>query len=189
MKNKNTLILLLLGILIGVLIGAGAHEMGTDRACPTRTCVDSADVTPVTDRGYFDAAHKTITEAKKSVHIIAFELKHYTSQTSLENQLIRDIIYAKERGLDVKVIVDEFSTDNNAYDMLKANGVEIRMDSPETTTHAKLIIVDGKKTLIGSTNLSYFALERNNEANVLIDDENTAQYFEKYFQNLWSAIN
>jgi phosphatidylserine/phosphatidylglycerophosphate/cardiolipin synthase-like enzyme len=173
-------------LFLGILIGAGAYELGIERACPSRTCVDSADITPITDSGYFDAAHKALSDAKSSIHIVTFELKYYKNQpNSKEDIIVRDLIYAKERGVDVKIIQDEFSENDNAYEMLKEKGLNIKYDTNQTTTHAKLIIVDGRIILIGSTNLSYFALERNNEANVLIVDEKTAEYFEKYFKNLW----
>jgi phosphatidylserine/phosphatidylglycerophosphate/cardiolipin synthase-like enzyme len=188
MKPKTNHLWALIILFLGILIGAGAYELGIERACPTKTCVSSAEITPVTDRGYFDEAHKILSEAKTSIHIVSFEMKYYKNQpNSKENILVRDLIYAKERGLDVKIVQDEFSEQDNAYDMLKGKGLNIRYDTNETTTHAKLIIVDGKIVLIGSTNLSYFALERNNEANVLIKDEKTAQTLEKYFQNIWDT--
>ncbi|MFH1054968.1 MAG: phospholipase D-like domain-containing protein [Candidatus Altiarchaeota archaeon] len=177
---------LLLGLALGVIVGVSVYRAGVDYACPSKACVQSADVTPVFDRGYFDSAHKIISESKESVHIIAFEIKYYKNYpNSTQNRLVRDLIYAKERGVDVKVLSDEYSRENNAYEILKANGVEVRMDSNKTTTHAKLIIVDGRIILIGSTNLSYTALEDNNEANVLIADEQTARVFESYFRSLW----
>jgi len=176
------------GVFVGILAGVSAYQLGVEYACPSRTCVDGADVTPVTDRGYFDHAFRIISEADESIHIVAFEVKYYSNfPSSLQNQLVRQLIYAKQRGVDVKVIVDDFSEENNAFDILTENGIEVRYDSNETTTHAKLIIVDGRIVLLGSTNLSFYGLEQNNEANVLIEDARTAQYYEKYFRSLWDG--
>ncbi len=177
---------LLAGVFVGVVLGALVRDAGIGYACGSPSREGEPVVVPISDRGYYEEAHKAITEAKKSVHIVAFEMKYYeTNPGSRQNRLVRDLVYAKERGVDVRVVADEYSKENNAFEVLRAGGVEVRMDSNETTTHAKLIIVDGKKVLLGSTNFSYFGLERNNEVDVLISDEETARYFEAYFRNLW----
>ena len=62
----------------------------------------------------------------------------------------------------------------------------IKLDNPNTTTHTKLIIVDGKIVLVGSTNWSHTAINKNHEANVLIYSEEVAQEFERYFSKIWS---
>lgn len=184
--RKNTSFLFLAGIFMGVIIGAAAFELGLYHACPSRICVDNADVTPVTDRAYFDAAHRIISEAGKSVHIVAYELNYYGQYPqSSQSRLVRDLLYARERGVDVKVFLDDQSDDRDVVELLRSAGVEVRRDDNETVTHAKVIVVDGRIVLTGSTNLSFWGLERNNEANVLIRDEKTAEYFERYFQNLW----
>jgi phosphatidylserine/phosphatidylglycerophosphate/cardiolipin synthase-like enzyme len=184
MKTPGGTLTLLVGLLIGAVAGAGAYELGADHACPKSIC--ASKVTPISDRGYYDAAHTAITNAKKTIHVVAFEAKYYKSYpASTENRLIRDLIYAKERGVEVKVLTDEFSQENNAHAILAENGIEVKVDDNQTTTHAKLIVVDGKTVILGSTNLSHFALENNHETDIMVEDEETAQYFERYFKNLW----
>jgi len=62
--------------------------------------------------------------------------------------------------------------------------VKVYFDPPDVTSHDKMIIVDGKLSIVGSTNWSYYALERNNEASVLIHSEEVADYFIKYFEKV-----
>jgi phosphatidylserine/phosphatidylglycerophosphate/cardiolipin synthase-like enzyme len=177
---------ILIGAFLGVILGAGVCRLGYAYACPEKACVGAADVTPISDRGYFDQAHTILSQARESIHIVSYEVKYYPgSPNSSENRLIRDLIYARERGVDVRVVADEYSQENNAFDLLKANGIEVRMDGNQTTTHAKLIIVDGRVVLLGSTNLSYFGLEKNNEVDLLVHDDKVGKYFEVYFLNLW----
>ena len=61
----------------------------------------------------------------------------------------------------------------------------LRLDGPKRTSHAKLIIIDGKIVVIGSTNLSHYGIDMNGEANVIIHDEKVATYFEGYFEGIW----
>src|SRR5690606_14727751 len=51
-------------------------------------------------------------------------------------------------------------------EFLAQAGIEIKMGA----THAKGLCLEGKKLLLGSTNLTNQSLRKNNEANVLIED-------------------
>ena len=187
--DNRAAFLLVLGLVVGVVLGVEAYRFSLGYSCPQPACVDKASVNVVTDREYYVEAHKILANAKDSIHLVCFELKYYpTFKASLENQIIEDLVEAKQRGVEVKIIVDEFSEDNNAFDYLKENGIDIKHDSENVTTHAKLLIVDGRIVLVGSTNLSYYALEKNNEANVVIEDEEVAQDFEGYFDGLWQEL-
>ncbi|HIE34005.1 MAG TPA: hypothetical protein EYP86_02565 [Candidatus Altiarchaeales archaeon] len=188
MKFKNLFLGILIGILIGIILGVEIVHLAESRVCPEKYCIDSDYIIPVSDRGYFPRVHEILQKADKSIHIIAFELKYYTKYPkSKENILIQDLIEAHKRGVDVKIIVDEYSDENNAYSYLKENGIEIKYDSQKVTTHAKLIIVDNRIVVLGSTNFSYYGLEKNNEVDVIIYAKHIADYFEAYFQNLWKS--
>ena len=192
MKIKNHLACgLLLGMVLGVIITYALIASADMRSCPQKNCAKDSEIVPISDRGYFPAVHEALQNAKTSIHILAFELKHYdTYSSSLQNQIIEDIIAAKKRGVDVKIVLDEYSDSDpktNGYDYVKRNGVDIKYDSNKTTTHAKLIVIDGKVVILGSTNLSFYALEKNNEVDVILSSDKTAAYFERYFQKLWNA--
>ncbi|MFH1834774.1 MAG: phospholipase D-like domain-containing protein [Methanobacteriota archaeon] len=186
MANRTFWTGILLGVIFGLILGVEVIHLAEERVCPHPACVDKASVIPVSDRGYFEAAHKALSEAKTSIHIASFEVKYYENfPNSSMNILVEDLIAAHNRGVEVKVVVDEYSNENNAFARLRDAGIEIKYDSEEVTTHAKLIIVDGKIVILGSTNLSFYGIEKNNEVNVVIRDEETARYYENYFQNIW----
>jgi phosphatidylserine/phosphatidylglycerophosphate/cardiolipin synthase-like enzyme len=68
--------------------------------------------------------------------------------------------------------------------ILSDGGVEVVYDSLSKTTHAKCMVVDGKLTLLGSTNWTYYALTSNNEASVLIRSKEVAKAFTDYFNRV-----
>lgn len=150
----------------------------------------------VVDREYYPVVHSLIKEAKKSIHIVMFEFFYYPEYPeSYINILSDDIVKAKQGGVDVKIIVEggeDFLGDNFRKKVMKVvpyfkeNGVSIRFDPVGVTTHSKLLIVDGEVVVIGSTNWTYYAFDKNYETNVLIKSKSVASDFEKYFDKMWS---
>jgi len=175
------------GILLGAILGVLAVNLFQEQVCPSILCVNKASVVPISDRGYFPAVHRELQNAQHSIHIVAFELKYYEDYPdSNQNKIVEALVDAHERGVDVRVIVDEYSKENNAYEFLTGRGIQIRYDSEAVTTHSKLVIIDGRIVILGSTNFSYYGLEKNHEADILVDAEHVAEYFEGYFEELWS---
>ena len=185
-KNRKVIFLVLLTFAAGIILGAETIKFAYRNSCPQNLCLDSASVIPITERDYFSIMHRELTRAEKSIHIAIFELKHYPEYPeSKENLLVQDLVDAHNRGVEVKIVIDEFAENYSSYDYLKGIGIEIKHDSEEVTTHSKLVIIDGKTVILGSTNWSYYGLEKNHEANVLIRSKEIADYFEKYFDELW----
>ncbi len=169
---------------IGVITGIGLMML-----FPEPTSLEYNEVIPITDREYFDVVHEALQNAETSIHMIQFELNYYNStryKDSNLNFLVDDLISAAENGIEVKVIADEYDPDaNKVINMLRERGAIAKFDDPKTTTHDKLIIIDGEIVIVGSTNWSHYALDRNHEANVMIKSEALASEFENYFEELW----
>ncbi|MCK4244407.1 MAG: hypothetical protein KAX20_02140 [Candidatus Omnitrophica bacterium] len=151
------------------------------------------EIKPICDREYFPAVHSLLKGAKKSIYLIISQFRYYEKYPeSSANLLCKDLIRAAKRGVKVKVIIEQSSS--HALDNSKANrevgyrlaqgGVTVYFDPLETNTHCKLLVVDKRYVVIGSTNWSYYALEKNYESSVLIDSVSTANYFTKYFEKL-----
>ncbi|MEA1870639.1 MAG: phospholipase D-like domain-containing protein [Candidatus Bipolaricaulota bacterium] len=132
--------------------------------------------------------------AQQSVHVVMYRISHYSGyQESQGNEILQELIAAASRGLDVRILMDDCSfyrgsaeANLEAADYLRRHGVEVRMDNPDETTHAKLVIVDGASTILGSTNWNYYSLQRNNEVDLaFIDLPDVAAPYEAFFQALW----
>jgi len=154
----------------------------------------SEEIKPICDREYFPAVHSLLKKAKSSIYLIMHQIRYYDEHPgSSANLLCKDLIAAAKRGVEVKVIIEQSdlemfsdSSDKNrdAGYRLARGGVTVYFDPSETTTHCKLLIVDKRYTVIGSTNWSYYALDKNYESSILIESEKTANYFIKYFEKL-----
>jgi len=67
---------------------------------------------------------------------------------------------------------------------LEKHGVRVWYDSPGTTTHAKLLVADRRRVLVGSHNLTHAALRYNHEVSLLIDSPDLAGKLIRYFERL-----
>jgi phosphatidylserine/phosphatidylglycerophosphate/cardiolipin synthase-like enzyme len=132
--------------------------------------------------------------AKRSIHVSMYRMSTYPGYAdSLANAVSQALIDAAARGLEVQVLLDDcaYYADSASANLLSAfllreDGVQVRLDAPEATTHAKLVIIDGRTVLLGSTNWNYYALERNYETDIaFINVPAIAETFENYFRQLW----
>ena len=180
---------ILVGMLLGIIAGVELVRYADARICPQDIYVDKTKVVPLPKGAYFPEVHQILQNSKKSIHMSMFELKYYKNfPASKSNVIVQDLIAAHQRGVDIQIIVDDFSTENNALELLKAEGIDIKLDPENVTTHTKLIIVDGEIIILGSTNLSFYGLEQNNEVDVVIVSPESAESYEHYFQQLWHLI-
>ena len=150
------------------------------------------DVQLVTDGQYFQVAKKMIQEAKSSIQVMMFEMGYYDQHPNTpSNLLIRELIDAKKRGVKVEVILDvregkDRTTERNRQTgkILSNGGVEVTYDPLSKTTHAKWMVVDGKLSLVGSANWTYYALTSNNEVSILIRSREVAKALVDYFNRV-----
>jgi cardiolipin synthase len=153
------------------------------------------NVEVVTDREYFPIVHQALREAGDSIHVMMYKIGYYEKYPdSPSNILIRDLIEAKQRGVEVEVILDvsdwnqKVTRDNkNTGRILSEYGIEVGYDPLPINTHAKLVIIDDIITILGSTNWAYYSLAHNNEVSVLIRSKEVAQKFSHYFQKIWKT--
>jgi len=129
---------------------------------------------------------RSIDNAKKSVHAELFVLT--------ERATIASLIKAKQRGVDVKVILNplkigENAVNEKAYGELKDAGVKVKWYNPNEATqeklHAKMGVFDGDQVIVGSANWSYAGFNVNREADVEIHDPEVGSEFDTVFASDW----
>ena len=140
-------------------------------------------VRPVVNREYLPAALDLIAAATNSIDVVQLEMHDDRAVQAIEAALAA----AVKRGVQVRVLLDD-GVDFNAAAVarLLALGAEAKLDTPVKMTHSKLVIVDGKIVLLGSTNWTGNSMGNNNETNVRLDDPILAETFARYFAALWA---
>ena len=177
--RKNIVVALCSLIIVSVTPSAFAVEKPIDSACPAFL---------LTNDDYFPALIKAIDEAQSEIFMSIFSFKAGVHKNSYPDRILGHLNKAVKRGVNVKVILettgrlnDELNTQNRQTGkLLEENGVKVYFDSPRTTTHTKLIVIDEKVVILGSHNLTQSGLKYNNEISILIERPDLAKRARNY---------
>ncbi len=124
-----------------------------------------------------------IRNAKKYIYIPAFLIT--------DKKLTEELIQAKQRGVDVKIILDAVNA-HSEYSQIKnlrVNGIPVKAENYAGKIHSKLILIDGKTTILGSMNFSKSGQNYNDENVLIIQSEEITKNLQKMFDYLWIKID
>lgn len=160
------------------------------------------------NRDYYPRLHKALREAAHSIDLIQDYAYYYFAPpisdippapdavprvaASETNLLFDDMVTAHRRGLRVRAAFDltqfeDGSVTYNAEDFanrLGALGVPVYQDEPAVRIHAKMLLIDDERIVIGSTNLSVQALEMNNECSLLLTSKELGAYYREWVNSI-----
>lgn len=161
-----------------MLAFAGGWHLGSP-AQSAAACADA--VMPLFSPGAEAEIAYLIESANSSLDVEMYQF----SYTPFADELID----AQKRGVRVRVLLEpRLDGDDNLGTMeyLRENGVGARWATLEfARTHSKVMIVDGRKVLVGSPNWSYSAMFRNRESAVIVAGGDVAAEFEAVFEEDW----
>ena len=135
---------------------------------------------------YQQTLHKHLMQAEESITIAMYFIILEPKGKGPINELVNDLISAKNRGVSVKVILEDSKLKENrlAYQKLKENNVAVYFDTPKHLLHIKGIAIDDKYLFLGSANWSRAAIEDNYEASYFGDSEQDTIAFRQYIDNI-----
>ena len=104
------------------------------------------------------------------------------------NGIAQALIRAQQRGVVVRVLLDQKSEASNRYviDLLVTNDVSWRQDGKHAIAHNKVIVVDNNIVITGSFNFTNSAQTRNAENLLILKSEELAQSYKKNWQTHWA---
>lgn len=133
----------------------------------------------LTNKEYFPALEDKIRNAGEEILVSVYLFRTTESKRNLATKLRESLSSAASRGVKVTVLLEKEDTrrkgsslnEDNAYTAkaLSRGGVKVYFDTPDTTTHTKMVVIDRRFVFIGSHNFTDSALGRNNEASVMMD--------------------
>jgi len=210
----SRLVYIVLGVIIGIIIGAPAISLSTSGGGAKTTTITETITTTTTHHTssiLTVATPRTITEtittttthheitglcfsktercdkliaslldgAERSIHVAVYS---FTSDL-----LAEALIRAKQRGVEVRVIVEKERIGERGakYERLRDAGIDTRADGNPDLMHHKFVVIDGKIVVTGSYNWSAAAEDRNDENIVIIENPAVAERFEEEFERIW----
>lgn len=168
--------------------GAPAQKGGSRKAIS----FPNTDLTILEDGAYWPALKNAIDMAKKEITLSFFSFKTSEKKGSYPDAIMASLSEATKRGVKVLVLLEQGRKDEESpsrenretLGRLRKIGVIVYLDSPETTTHTKIAVIDGRHTFLGSHNLTQSALKYNHEISVLIDSPKVADVALSYIKSL-----
>lgn len=113
-----------------------------------------------------------INSAKSDIKIYAQDISDY--------QVVGALAKGAREGKSIKIIMPSWHPKNGKLKYLKRAGVEIYFNKVYDI-HAKVIIVDHKKAILGSINLTKPSLDNNRELSVITSDPKVIQKLSDIF--------
>lgn len=139
---------------------------------------------------YFSPQDKAITNgvlpliknAKKYIYIPTFVIT--------ERRVVEELINARRRGVDVKIIVDALNASNkySKHSELRAGGVPVKTENYAGKMHSKSMIIDDEYLIIGSMNFSNSGEKRNDENMIVYKNSEAAKFYKDFFLYQWNKI-
>jgi len=123
-----------------------------------------------------------LKNAKEYIYVPAFLITH--------SQITTELINAKKRGVDVRIIIDANSvtTKNSKHSLLRKSSIPLKTENYAGKLHSKMIIVDDEYLITGSMNFSNSGENKNDENLLIIKDRNFAKFHKDFFLYLWTMI-
>jgi len=122
-----------------------------------------------------------INHANQSIYVLIYSF----TLDDVANALIA----AKNRGLDVKVIMDneQSAGPGSEYQTLLNAGVTVRTDNRSAEMHDKVAIIDNQIVITGSFNWSANADTNNNENLIVLRSPSLASTYTTEFWHIWNT--
>ncbi len=134
------------------------------------------------DKGITTRVVPLVNSAKTYIYIPAFLITHKALTNSLTE--------AYKRGVDVRLIIDaaNIHTRNSSVLTLRAAGIPLKAENYAGKMHSKVMIIDDKYVITGSTNFSNSGENKNDENMLIIENPRIAKFYKDFFLYLWSKI-
>jgi phosphatidylserine/phosphatidylglycerophosphate/cardiolipin synthase-like enzyme len=138
---------------------------------------------------YFSPQDKTgkrlvelLKGARKYIYIPTFLITH--------KGISDELISAKARGVDVRIIIDANSTGtrNSKHATLRQNGILLKTENYAGKLHSKSMVIDDEYLIIGSMNFSNSGENKNDENLIVLKNSTLAQAHKNFFLYLWTMI-
>lgn len=135
------------------------------------------------DRIYVGRVYRLLEQARSSIVISMYLIRPGEDPKHPVNRFLNDLIGARHRGVEVTIYLNTKLREIGAaqvaegiwFDRLREAGVKLYLISPVRRVHDKLVVVDRRFVVEGSTNWSIAAIADNFESATIIESTALAE--------------
>lgn len=123
---------------------------------------------------------KAIDDSEREVLVQAYGFTH--------NGIAQALVRAHQRGVTVRVLLDQKSHTSNRYviGVLTDAQIEMREDGKHAIAHNKVMVIDQTIVITGSFNFTNSAATRNAENFLVLKSADLAERYRLQWQNHWA---
>ena len=123
---------------------------------------------------------KAIDDSEREVLVQAYGFTH--------NAIAQALVRAHQRGVTVRVLLDQKSDTSNRYviGVLTDAQIEMREDGKHAIAHNKVMVIDQTIVITGSFNFTNSAATRNAENFLMLKSADLAERYRLQWQNHWA---
>ena len=102
----------------------------------------------------------------------------------------KELVAAKNRGINVRVIIDATSATNgySKHQYLRDNGISLKVENWGGKMHMKSVIIDKKHLIVGSMNWTSAGESKNDENTLIIKNFKSASKYQRFYNLMWNSI-
>ena len=161
----------------------------TALTCNTEEKVELVVTAPnsfaIKTRTTLGAINEVLESAQKSIIMTGYSVSEYVSD------FLDTVIAKSQKGIVVRLYINKVDNQASLEKLLRYKSRFLQIynytnaDDKMSALHAKILSVDGKRTLISSANLSYHGMSGNIELGCLIESEKIGKQMDDLFQQLY----
>ena len=161
----------------------------TALTCNTEEKVELVVTAPnsfaIKTRTTLGAINEVLESAQKSIIMTGYSVSEYVSD------FLDTVIAKSQKGIVVRLYINKVDNQASLEKLLRYKSRFLQIynytnaDDKMSALHAKILSVDGKRTLISSANLSYHGMSGNIELGCLIESEKIGKQTDNLFQQLY----
>ncbi|PIJ48650.1 phospholipase D family protein [Erwinia sp. OLMDLW33] len=126
---------------------------------------------------------RTLDDARESIRLMGYS---FTSP-----EVVKSLVAAKRRGVDVRVVIDDRGNrsraSQSAMNVVVNAGIPLRTNGQYKIMHDKVIITDGQNVQLGSYNYTRAAESNSENALVVREVPALAQTYLAHWQSRWDG--
>lgn len=145
------------------------------------------------DDFFLPVAKMLLNQAQTSIYISSFKLELSPKPRGRKLVKFFDALSQRQKeGIDIRVLTNKQNeqgyvpaSNGRAINYLKKNQIKVRCLPNQRLTHAKMILIDSNRALVGSHNLSIKSCHSNFEVSCFVSDIESIKYLSILYDHVW----